>query len=93
MKKYVQAAPLGEFSDSKRVRMMRQVSEDAPSKAGVFRRVYCVTATPREAIKAMCLQCCWMDVAGIRECSATACPLWGFRPYRNMASGKKRGEP
>lgn len=73
-------APQGEFGDPKRSLMMRQVSEDAPSKLGVFRRVYASTAAPREAIKAKCLECCCMDVAGIRECTGTACPLWGFRP-------------
>lgn len=71
-----------EFSDPKIIRMLRQVSEDAPSKLGVFRSVYSSTASPREAIKAKCLECCWMDVAGIRECTGTACPLWRLRPYQ-----------
>ena len=77
-----QTPPQGENQDPKRVLMLKQVSEDAPSKLGVFRRVYASTAAPRTAIKAKCLECCWMDVAGIRECTATACPLWGFRPYQ-----------
>jgi hypothetical protein len=71
-----------EFSDPRIVRMLRQVSEDAPSKLGVFWRVYSGTATSRMAIKAKCLECCWMDVAGIRECGATGCPLWEFRPHQ-----------
>ena len=82
MKATSKTLPVGGFSDPKRVLMLKQVSEDAPSKLGVFRRVYASTATPRQAIRAKCLECCWMDVAGIRECSATACPLWGFRPYQ-----------
>lgn len=77
-----------EFSDLKQAGMMRQVSEDAPSKAGIFRRVYGGKATPRMAIKAHCLECCWMDEAAIRECTATECPLWSFRPYR-----AKKGTP
>ena len=86
--KHPKTRPEDEFSDPRRARMMRQVSEDAPSKAGVFRRVYSPTgATPRQAIKAKCLECCWMDVAGIRECTGTACPLWGLRPYQT-----KRGQ-
>lgn len=79
---HVKTAPQSENQDPKRVRMMRQVSEDAPSKLGIFRSVYASTASPRQAIKAKCLECCWMDVVGIRECTATACPLWGFRPYQ-----------
>ena len=77
-----QTPPQGENQDPKRVLMLKQVSEDAPSKLGVFKRVYASTAAPRTAIKAKCLECCWMDVAGIRECTATACALWGFRPYQ-----------
>ncbi len=86
-KQTVKTAPQGEFSDPKRNLMMRQVSEDAPSKLGVFRRVYSSSATPRMSIKAKCLECCWMDVAGIRECTGTACPLWGFRPYQQKGGG------
>lgn len=78
----VQTPPQGDNQDPKRVLMLKQVSEDAPSKLGVFRSVYASQASPRQAIKAKCLECCWMDVAGIRECTATACALWGFRPYQ-----------
>ena len=81
-------APQGEFGDPKRILMLKQVSEDAPSKLGVFRRVYSSTAAPREAIKAKCLECCCMDVAGIRECTATACALWGFRPYQHKGGAR-----
>ena len=72
----------GEFSDPRRARMMRQVSEDRSSAVPLFLRVYTGQASPREAIKAKCLECCWMDEVGIRECTGTACPLWAFRPYR-----------
>ena len=72
----------GQFDDEKRALMYRQVSEDAPGKAGAFRRVYEGKASPRQAIKAKCLECCWLDEAAIRECTATACPLWRFRPYQ-----------
>ena len=72
------------FDDPKIVFMLKQVSEDAPSKLGVFRRVYSATASPREAIRAKCLECAWMSVADIRECPSSACPLWGFRPYQQQ---------
>ena len=76
-----------EFSDPKRVLMLKQLSADAPSKLGVFKSVYSLTASPRQAIKAKCLECCWMHVAGIRECLGTACPLWSFRPYQQKGGG------
>ncbi len=69
------------FRDAKRAKMLRQVSEDAPSKLALFERVYDGKAGRKEAIKAQCLHCCWMDVAAIRECTATQCTLWGFRPF------------
>ena len=80
--KQVQTERGNEFSDTKRGNMLRQVSEDAPSKAGLFRRVYEGRASPRLAIKVQCLQCCWLDETAIRECTATECPLWDFRPYQ-----------
>lgn len=34
------------------------------------------------AIKAFCLECiCWQR-EGIRKCTATACPLYPYRPYK-----------
>ncbi len=74
-----------EFSDPRRARMMRQVSEDRSSAVSLFLRVYTGQASPREAIKAKCLECCWMDEVGIRECTGTACPLWAFRPFQKVA--------
>ncbi len=76
----------GEFGDAKRDRMMQSIQTDAPSKAGLFRRVFSGKASPRQAIKAQCLHCCWMSEVAIRECTATACPLWNFRPYRGGES-------
>ena len=80
--KRVQNDRPNEFGDPKRDRMMRQVLEDAPGKAALFRKVYSGKASPRQAMKAFCLQCCWMDEAAIRECTATECQLWDFRPYQ-----------
>ena len=36
--------------------------------------------TPRQAIKAQCLECCGFDRDAVRDCSARACPLWTKRP-------------
>ena len=80
-----QSGRAGEFSDTRRARMMRQVSEDRSSAVSLFLRVYTGQASPREAIKAKCLECCWMDEVGIRECAGTACPLWAFRPFQKIA--------
>ena len=79
----------GEFGDPKRAKMVQAIAEDAPSKLNLFRRVYNGKASPRQAIKAQCLHCCWMDEEGIRDCTATQCPLWNMRPYQKPA--KKGG--
>jgi hypothetical protein len=81
MKRF-QTSPVSEFGDPKRAKMLRAIAEDAPSKLNLFRRVYNGGASPRQAIKAQCLHCCWMDEAGIRDCTATQCPLWGLRPFQ-----------
>lgn len=75
-------APLGEFSDPRQARHLAGVLRDAPSKAGVFRRVYARQASPREAIRAQCLDCVGLDELAIRGCTSTACPLYYFRPYQ-----------
>ena len=82
----VQVHRPGEFSDAKRNRMMQAVSEDAPSRANVFRRAYAGQASPRQAIKAHCLECCWMEQSAITECTATGCPLWNYRPYQGRGA-------
>lgn len=73
------------FSDANRERMLKQVREDAPGKRALFERVYRGKTSPKQAIKAKCLECTWMDQSAIRECEATDCPLWALRPYQRQA--------
>lgn len=75
---------------SKQEILLKAVREDAPSKAGLFKAVF-EGGTRGKAIKAFCLYCCWMDVNAISYCTATECPLWGFRPYQKK--GEKCEEP
>lgn len=77
-----QTRPVNEFSDPKRAKRLLAISTDAPSKLALFRRVYDAKASPRECVKAFCLECVWMDEFAIRGCTATACPLWNLRPYQ-----------
>lgn len=77
-----ETAPLNAFADPKIARRLASVQADAPSKLRTFRRVYAGTASPRLCIKAFCLECCWMDVPAIRDCTATACTLHRLRPYQ-----------
>ena len=71
-----------EFGDLRRVRRFKQVAEHYPSRMGLFRKVYQGQASPRQCIKAFCLECNGWEVAAICDCTATACPIFKYRPYQ-----------
>jgi len=74
--------PESEFPDLARVRRLRQVSEHYPNRFGLFSRVYSGEASPRECIKAFCLECNGWDKIAIGNCTASACPLHRLRPFQ-----------
>jgi hypothetical protein len=58
--------------------------DDAPVKsAGIVRRAYRGSASPRVAIKAFCLQCVGYLREDVKNCSADGCPLWMYHPYQD----------
>ena len=65
----------------KRARRLQWLVDNAPSKRSVFERAY-AGRSMRAGITAFCLDCQGVDVAGIRDCTADACPLWSYRPYQ-----------
>ena len=70
-------------TDPNRARLFREVSEHGSRYLGLFLRVLSPKSrSRREAIKSFCLECVWMDKDAVRHCTATACPLWNFRPFR-----------
>lgn len=54
-----------------------------------YRRPYQLASagkgSPRNAIKAMCLECVNWVRAEITACPSEACPLWLLRPYQESA--------
>ena len=84
LNKKSQTEPVGEFGDSRRERRCKQVVEHYPSRMGLFRKVYHGQASPRQCIKAFCLECNGWEEAAIRDCTATACPIWRLRPYQTQ---------
>jgi hypothetical protein len=38
--------------------------------------------SPRQAIKAQCLECQGFDRPSVASCTCVACPLWAFRPFQ-----------
>jgi hypothetical protein len=77
-----QTAPVAEFSARKRAERLATVQSAAPSKTPLFLRVYEGKASPREAIKAHCLECVAFIETEVRDCTSPACPLFGFRPFQ-----------
>ena len=80
-------AQQGQNLERKRAVMLQQVSEDAPSKVGVFRSAYGGKSL-RAAVNAQCLMCCWMDVSAIRDCTAPSCPLFAVRPFQRKSEAQ-----
>lgn len=51
----------------------------------MMRKVFAGTASPRNAIKMMCLDCCGGDIECARLCTVVICPLWEYNGYRLLA--------
>lgn len=57
--------------------------ETAPvSCRKILSRSFLRKTAPRQAIKAMCLECVGFERKAVTECTAYACPLWESRPYQ-----------
>ena len=61
---------------------LEQVRRVKPKYSGIFLRVYTGKGSRSAAVKAFCLDCMGLAATEIPACTATACPLWGFRPYQ-----------
>ena len=63
---------------------------------GLFKRIYSAgtrrAASPRERIKAFCLECIGFKRDEITTCTAYACPLWDIRPYQHEKSNKSEAK-
>ena len=51
------------------------------SARGALARAFAGKASPRAAIKAMCLDCSHFDRAEVADCRVALCPLWSYRPF------------
>jgi len=54
---------------------------------GILKRAYAGSASPRQAIKAFCLQCVGYQRQDVAGCTAVACPLHKYRPYQRGDEG------
>lgn len=67
-------------NDPKRAALLKAIAEDHPRDLAFFKAAFAGKSRTK-AIKAKCLECCWLNHVAIRDCTATECPLHGFRPY------------
>ena len=51
----------------------------------LFSRVYSGKASPRQAIRAKCMDCSNWQRAEVRFCTVSDCALWPYRPFREGA--------
>ncbi len=49
--------------------------------------------SPKAAIKAFCLECVGWQRAEVATCTALACPLWSYRPFRRAVATERRTCP
>ncbi len=62
-----------------------QIASLAPESARkALREAFSGSASPRQAIKAMCLACVGFDRSQVEKCSGWSCPLWKYRPFQKV---------
>ena len=76
---------MGAKHEIREKRVERAISEAPESAKNTLREAFSGSASPRRAIRAMCLSCVGYDREEIRACSAFACPLWKYRPFQEGA--------
>ena len=66
--------------------------EDTPE---TMRKTYLRAVSGRSklaAIRAFCAECCGWQREEVRLCTAPACPLYPYRPFRGMVTRSETGE-
>ena len=66
-----------------------RVSEAPTSCQNTLTRAFSGAASPRTAIKAMCLACTGYERAEITFCTGYSCPLWMYRPFQKGEDEKE----
>lgn len=63
-------------------RVAKVISEAPESVQKTLTQAFLGSASPRAAIKAMCLTCMGYERAQIKVCTGFSCPLWLYRPFQ-----------
>lgn len=70
-----------ELTDQQNVRLS-QIKRHDPMYLGIFDRAF-RGKSKAVGIRAKCLDCCCWQRREVQLCTASACPLWPYRPYQN----------
>jgi hypothetical protein len=68
--------------DRRAATVAKRLATCSPMFRPVLEKAYSGDASPKKAIKAMCLECVGYDRESIRSCTGYSCPLWLYRPYQ-----------
>lgn len=76
----------GSLSERIALQRARRLETTPHTCKNVFVRSWARKASPRQAIKAQCLECQGFDRDAITGCSSFACSLWEYRPFQPKKS-------
>lgn len=70
-----------------------EIRNTSPMYQGVVAKALEKRASPRQAIKARCLQCTNFQRLEISACQVARCALWEYRPYQDTIAGDEDENP
>lgn len=69
-------------TELREIRVSKAVETAPESAKNTLREAFSGAASPRKAIKAMCLTCVGFQRDAVRDCTGYSCPLWKYRPFQ-----------
>jgi hypothetical protein len=74
--------PVARICDPKQRQRLEYVATHHPERLALFERIYSGKASPRQCVKAFCLECNKWSETAIDNCGIFKCPLWRQRPFQ-----------
>lgn len=82
------AAPAAVIDATTKARQSDYLRRIPVKSRGLVAKAFGQSCSPRQAIKAKCLDCAVFDREEVRLCRVTVCPLWPWRPYQAGNDGE-----
>lgn len=70
-------------AQGREAKVSKMISEAPESVRATLSQAFSGSASPRKAIKAMCLSCVGYDRNSVKNCTGWSCPLWKYRPFQD----------